>query len=97
MDIFGSGSGPPSGERIRWETGTKPIGEGLWGGEVVVVLVVNGGCFCFCGGQRHDWEVEESRSRVETGGGFGRLREDEEGESGKDEIGKWVLMGFGDE
>ena len=97
MNVFGSGSGAPSGEQIGWETGSKPVGEGQRRSRVVAVLVVNGGCFCGGGSQRHDWELEESRYRVEIGDGFERRKEDKQGESGKDEIEKWVLIGFGDE
>lgn len=86
MNVLGSGSGTPSGERIRWETRAQPIGEGLWRGKVVLVV---DGRRLGGGGQRHDWELEQPTTRIEIGGGFERRRrriEHKERESGKDEI-----------
>lgn len=71
MNVLCAGSGTPRGERIGGETRAEPLGEGLWGGKVVVV-VVDGGCLG--GGQRHDWEFEETTVCVQIGGGFGGRR-----------------------
>lgn len=35
MDVLGAGLHTPGSEGVRWQTGLEPLGERLWGDEVV--------------------------------------------------------------
>lgn len=40
MDVLGPGLDPPRGQRVGKQSRLEPLGEGLWGGEAVLLVVV---------------------------------------------------------
>lgn len=82
MDVFGAGLDPPGGQRVGEQARLEPVGEGLWGGEVV-----EGHDGDFEKAARGGREMKKWGFGEEGSSGGGGREEETEGEGREEEIG----------